>query len=115
MGHKAKDCPQPKDWSKVRCNNCQQYGHTVKRCTNEPAAVDTAGWNNDAVAATPSEPWTGNQADGPADRSWDDTISANEAPTNESWDDTLIAAEETATTTDSFAKESASATGAPMW
>lgn len=22
----------PKDWTKVQCNNCKEYGHTVARC-----------------------------------------------------------------------------------
>lgn len=50
VGHMSKGCPKPRDWSRVKCNNCGQSefiisincslfsyrliaGHTVKRCT----------------------------------------------------------------------------------
>jgi cellular nucleic acid-binding protein len=28
-GHSGRECPQPKDWSRVQCNNCKQFGHTI--------------------------------------------------------------------------------------
>lgn len=31
-GHTWRDCTQPKDWSKVKCRNCGEMGHTHKRC-----------------------------------------------------------------------------------
>jgi hypothetical protein len=30
QGHFSRDCPEPKDWSKVQCQNCQEFGHTIK-------------------------------------------------------------------------------------
>jgi hypothetical protein len=30
LGHFSRDCPEPKDWSKVQCQNCQEFGHTIK-------------------------------------------------------------------------------------
>ena len=26
IGHESRDCPKPKDWSRVQCNNCKEYG-----------------------------------------------------------------------------------------
>ena len=28
-GHIARNCSEPKDWSKVKCSNCDEYGHTI--------------------------------------------------------------------------------------
>lgn len=46
MGHFSKDCPEPKDWSKVKCNNCGEMGHTIKRC-KKPAADEGDGLGGD--------------------------------------------------------------------
>jgi len=92
-GHMARDCPEPKDWSKVRqspipisnilltgtkvkCSNCGEMGHTIKRCKKEipedndgdkdggfglndsgpgdafAAVESTGGWGTAAVAAS---------------------------------------------------------------
>ena len=32
-GHSGRECPHPKDWSRVECSNCHEKGHGVKRCT----------------------------------------------------------------------------------
>ena len=57
MGHPAKECPKPRDFSRVKCNNCGEslfffpsmcstdnslVGHTVKRC-KQPIKEDSAG------------------------------------------------------------------------
>lgn len=62
--HEAKECNQPKDWSRVTCKNCGEKGHGVKRCKKPivenqedgdgydrdngadgaAASVDTGGW-----------------------------------------------------------------------
>jgi hypothetical protein len=33
----SRECPEPRDWSKVQCSTCQEFGHTYKRC-KAPAA-----------------------------------------------------------------------------
>ncbi|OAL02324.1 hypothetical protein IQ06DRAFT_293010 [Phaeosphaeriaceae sp. SRC1lsM3a] len=43
MGHFSRDCPKPRDYSKVQCSNCQQFGHTVKRCKEPIAEGDAMG------------------------------------------------------------------------
>ncbi|KAI9892772.1 MAG: hypothetical protein M1814_001192 [Vezdaea aestivalis] len=40
IGHSAKECTEPKDWSRVKCNNCGKMGHTVRRC-KEPIAEES--------------------------------------------------------------------------
>ena len=44
-GHFSRDCPLPKDWSKVQCNNCKEFGHTVARCKAPKAAEGDDGEN----------------------------------------------------------------------
>lgn len=55
-------------------------GHTSKRCTAEPVAVD-GGWGSDNTADV-LQPTTNG--------SWDDTAVAPEAPPTKSWDDTQV-------------------------
>ncbi|KAI1109000.1 hypothetical protein F5Y14DRAFT_434033 [Nemania sp. NC0429] len=31
-GHRANECPEPKDMSKVQCRNCDEYGHESRGC-----------------------------------------------------------------------------------
>jgi cellular nucleic acid-binding protein len=38
-GHSGKECPKPKDWSRVKCTNCQEMGHGAKRCPNPTVEV----------------------------------------------------------------------------
>ena len=46
--YSSRDCTAPKDWSRVKCSNCEQMGHTVKRC-KEPIKEDNGfGGGDDA-------------------------------------------------------------------
>ena len=65
VGHFSRDCREPKDWNKVKCNQCGEstyspstycslvdfliVGHTIKRCTQPAAARDAGdgGFDND--------------------------------------------------------------------
>lgn len=38
-GHVGKDCPKPKDWSRVKCRNCNAFGHSQVKCP-EPVKED---------------------------------------------------------------------------
>lgn len=35
-GHVSRDCPKPRDWSRVTCQNCGKTGHTKVRCKEPP-------------------------------------------------------------------------------
>lgn len=82
-GHMARDCPEPKDWSKVKCNRCgeselipdpaqlsdslanhETVGHTVKRCPQP----EEGGF--DEVAG--EDPFSSQADDVQADKSQDD-------------------------------------------
>lgn len=39
----SKECDQPKDWSRVKCSNCYQYGHGNKRCPEPAGGADAYG------------------------------------------------------------------------
>jgi len=67
----SRECDQPKDYSKVQCRNCNQFGHGAARCpqpaqggTGEDsggAAADLAGtatadWDASATVAG-AESW----------------------------------------------------------
>lgn len=41
-GHASRECPKPRDWSRVKCRNCNNFGHGEKRCP-EPPAENTGG------------------------------------------------------------------------
>ena len=41
-GHQSRECPKPRDYSRVKCTNCQQMGHTKVRC-KEPLVDEDAG------------------------------------------------------------------------
>ncbi|KAI1467959.1 uncharacterized protein F4812DRAFT_384018 [Daldinia caldariorum] len=36
----SKECPKPRDYSRVKCSQCGEMGHTKVRCKAEPAPVD---------------------------------------------------------------------------
>ena len=48
----SKECPKPRDWSRVKCSRCGEMGHTQVRCKMaDPAAEEddnTNGGNDDA-------------------------------------------------------------------
>lgn len=59
IGHHSKECPRPRDWSRVQCNNCGKMGHTVVRC-KEPAQSQLSQSANagfDKVDPTPTSNW----------------------------------------------------------
>lgn len=70
MGHFSKECPKPRDWSRVQCSQCQQFGHTVVRCKAAPVeASGDLGFDNDngdATAGAASGGWNdaGNEEQG---------------------------------------------------
>lgn len=71
MGHFSKDCPKPRDYSRVTCNNCgeswcsllliafkadtQPEGHTAVRCKAEKKAEDNAEANGYNDASVPND------------------------------------------------------------
>lgn len=91
MGHSSRECPKPRDYSKVRCKNCNErrfaselqlsiqsltrvVGHTAVRCKapkpetdTENAAGDGDGWGGGADTAAPAANGGGWQ---PAGDSW---------------------------------------------
>jgi hypothetical protein len=36
----SKECKAPKDWSRVKCSNCEQMGHGAKRCKEPVKQAD---------------------------------------------------------------------------
>lgn len=54
----GRECPKPRDWSRVECQNCGEKGHGRARCPN-PAKEDEAdggagadgGWGDNAGGA----------------------------------------------------------------
>jgi cellular nucleic acid-binding protein len=37
----SKECSQPTDWSRVKCQQCEEYGHTYKRCKQQKKVSET--------------------------------------------------------------------------
>ena len=37
VGHMSRECPEKKDWSRVKCQNCGEKGHGKARCPQPPA------------------------------------------------------------------------------
>jgi len=50
-GHFSKDCPEPKNWSKVQCRNCNEYGHSAGRCPNPAGVPDASNAGEDYTAS----------------------------------------------------------------
>ena len=47
----SRECPKPKDWSRVKCKKCFQYGHGEKRCTESAGGSgDNGGYANQGGA-----------------------------------------------------------------
>lgn len=77
----AKECPEPKDWSRVKCNNCQQFGHTVARCREPVAEASGGDWGN-----------AGGDTGGAASGGWgDDAPATSGAPGGWAEDDSAAA------------------------
>ena len=89
-GHYAKDCPKPKDWSKVQCRLCGDMGHGAGRCPNPPkddfgdlGADAGAGAGADYTTVTGAVEaegdWmnSGTAADGGAAEDWNTTTEAS--------------------------------------
>jgi len=43
VGHIGRECPKPRDWSRVKCTNCQEMGHTQVKCQNPPKEEGEGG------------------------------------------------------------------------
>ena len=65
--HTGRDCPKPRDYSRITCSNCQKTGHTKVRCKEplkeeEEDADNGYGGANDGADngntfdSTPAEP-----------------------------------------------------------
>ncbi|MCJ1393302.1 hypothetical protein MMC18_006174 [Xylographa bjoerkii] len=52
MGHFSKECPKPRDYSKVKCTNCDEMGHTKVRCKAPPKDEGGDGGARDYGADT---------------------------------------------------------------
>lgn len=65
----------PKDWTKVQCNNCKEYGHTAARC-KAPKAEDGDDSGNildtskDGPSVDDGATQQGNWAGGSGDTMW---------------------------------------------
>lgn len=48
IGHSGKECPKPKDWSRVECSNCHKKGHGKARCPKPPQENEDDGFGDAA-------------------------------------------------------------------
>lgn len=75
----SRECPLPKDWSRVKCTNCSKFGHGAKRCPEAEVTGDSyGGGSNDWDAPTNS---------GAATSAWAGDDSGSGEGTGESWAD----------------------------
>jgi cellular nucleic acid-binding protein len=65
----------------VKCNNCEKYGHTVKRCPEPPAESTGGDWGN-----------TGGNSGAVATGSWGDGGDSSGGATTSDWADASTAA-----------------------
>ncbi|CZR52959.1 related to hexamer-binding protein HEXBP [Phialocephala subalpina] len=62
MGHASRECPEPKDWSRVKCSVCEEIGHTKVRCPQAKAEAEAGngdggyGGGDDAGTGYGDEP-----------------------------------------------------------
>lgn len=93
----ARDCTEKKNWSRVKCNNCGEMGHTVKKCS-QPIKQDTygggGGWEtNDAAPAQTGASWDNDDTkptgdwEGGGDGEATEANDANEATGGQGWQD----------------------------
>ena len=45
-GHTGRECPKPRDYSRVTCQNCGEKGHTKVRCKQPPKEEDGEGFGS---------------------------------------------------------------------
>lgn len=85
-GHTSRECPKPRDWSRVKCRNCNQYGHGEKRCPELPAETTGGDWA-DAGGSAAASAAAGGWADSATETSgnWADDTTA--AAGNNDWGD----------------------------
>lgn len=83
-GHASRECPKPRDWSRVKCRNCNNFGHGEKRCPEPPAETAGSDWGDAGGSTAAAGGWgdasvesTGNWAD--------DTTAAAGANTSPAW------------------------------
>jgi len=86
VGHFSKECPKPRDYSKVQCKNCGEMGHTVVRC-KKPAASGDSGFGGDFGGGDSGKAATGGWEAGGAGETvvaggWED---AGTTATNGAW------------------------------
>jgi cellular nucleic acid-binding protein len=92
----SRECPKPKDWSRVKCTNCSKYGHGKMRCPEPEATGDsyggggngwdaptdtgaaTGGWYNATVEPATTGGWVGDDlgSGGGMGESWADQTTA---------------------------------------
>jgi cellular nucleic acid-binding protein len=72
FGHGSRECPKPRDYSRVQCRNCGEMGHTIARCKQEVITkaepVEGGGWEEagetaglgDSNAAASGNGWDAN-------------------------------------------------------
>ncbi|KAI1179155.1 hypothetical protein F4777DRAFT_534550 [Nemania sp. FL0916] len=48
-GHESRGCPKPRDYSRVQCQNCGEMGHTKVRCKKPTVSPDDFGEVNDGL------------------------------------------------------------------
>jgi cellular nucleic acid-binding protein len=66
VGHFSKECPKPRDYSRVTCNTCGEKGHTSTRCKAEkPETIDAedGGFNDASVVPASNDAPTGEVGD----------------------------------------------------
>ncbi|KAF1987476.1 hypothetical protein K402DRAFT_375542, partial [Aulographum hederae CBS 113979] len=70
----SKECPKPRDYSRVECRNCGEKGHTAVRC-KQPKPEDGEGFGDSGgfgAAAAAGGGWdTGGAVDAAASGGWD--------------------------------------------
>ncbi|KAI1347000.1 hypothetical protein F5Y01DRAFT_296360 [Xylaria sp. FL0043] len=55
-GHDSRLCPKPRDYSRIQCQNCGEMGHTKVRCKKETVAPDDFDTANAADGGFTAEP-----------------------------------------------------------
>lgn len=72
----GKECTKPKDWSRVKCKNCEELGHGAKRCPQPPKEVDAASGDEGRDNGGADGGW-GESAGGDTGGGWGGSADAN--------------------------------------